>query len=76
LVLAREARARAEQILVKAETFKDADAEQKMREFAEKHVKLAEQLEGRRLGSGAPRWAATARGAVGHRDVGFQPNTQ
>jgi hypothetical protein len=32
-------------ILVKAETFKDADAKQKMREIAVKYVKFAEQLE-------------------------------
>jgi hypothetical protein len=45
LSLAREARDRAEELLVKAETFKDADAKQKMREIAAKYVKLAEKLE-------------------------------
>jgi hypothetical protein len=45
LSLARESRARAEEISVKAETFKDAAAKQKMREIAEAYVKLAERLE-------------------------------
>jgi hemerythrin-like domain-containing protein len=45
LFLARDARDRAEEILAKAENFKDADAKQKMHEIAEKYVKLAEQLE-------------------------------
>jgi hypothetical protein len=45
LLLAGECRERAEELLVKAETFKDADAKQKMREIAVKYVKLAEQLE-------------------------------
>jgi hypothetical protein len=45
LLLARDARERAEEILVGAETFQDAYAKQKIREIAEKYVKLAEQLE-------------------------------
>jgi hypothetical protein len=45
LLLAGECRERAEELLVKAETFKDPDAKQKMREIAVKYVKLAEQLE-------------------------------
>jgi hypothetical protein len=45
LSLAREARDHAEEILVKAETFKDADAKQRMREIAFKYVEMAEQLE-------------------------------
>jgi hypothetical protein len=45
LLLARESRDRAEELLAKAETFRDADAKQKMREIAVKYVKLAEQLE-------------------------------
>jgi hypothetical protein len=39
------ARARAEEISVKAETFQDADAKQKMLELAVKYVKLAQRLE-------------------------------
>jgi hypothetical protein len=45
LLLAGECRERAEELSVKAETFKDADAKQKMLEIAVKYVKLAEQLE-------------------------------
>jgi hypothetical protein len=45
LALAQEARDRAEEILVKAESYKDADAKQKMREIAAKYVEMAEGLE-------------------------------
>jgi hypothetical protein len=45
LSLAREARERAEEILVKAETFRDAEAKQKMREIAVKYEEMAERLE-------------------------------
>jgi hypothetical protein len=45
LALARDARDRAEEISVKAETFKDAYAKQRMREIAAKYVELAERLE-------------------------------
>jgi hypothetical protein len=45
LSLAREARERAEEILVKAETFQDAEAKQRMREIAAKYEEMAERLE-------------------------------
>ena len=45
LALAREARDHAEEILVKAETFKDPDAKQRMREIAAQYEKMAERLE-------------------------------
>jgi hypothetical protein len=45
LLLARDARDRAEELLAKAETFQDADAKQKMREIAAKYLELAERLE-------------------------------
>ena len=45
LALARDARDRAEELLAKAETFKEASAKQTMREIAVKYEKLAEQLE-------------------------------
>jgi hypothetical protein len=45
LALAQEARDRAEEILVKAESYKDADAKQKMRKIAAKYVEMAEGLE-------------------------------
>jgi hypothetical protein len=45
LLLARDARERAEEISVKVETFQDAYAKQKMREIAAAYVKLAERLE-------------------------------
>jgi hypothetical protein len=45
LTLAREARDQAEETLVKAETFKDAEAREKMRKISTKYLKLAEQLE-------------------------------
>jgi hypothetical protein len=45
LELARDARDRAEEILTKAETFRDALAKQKMREIAAKYEELAGQLE-------------------------------
>jgi hypothetical protein len=45
LSLARECRDRAEELFVKAETFKDADAKHRMREIAVKYDELAEKLE-------------------------------
>jgi hypothetical protein len=45
LALAREARDHAEEVLVKAETFKDEAAKQRMREIAAKYVEMAERLE-------------------------------
>jgi hypothetical protein len=45
LLLARDARERAKEILAKAETFKDAGAKQTMREIAAKYLEMAEQLE-------------------------------
>ncbi len=45
LALAKERRERAEEILTRAETFKDAHAKQRMRALAVKYVELAEQLE-------------------------------
>jgi hypothetical protein len=45
LSLARDFRARAEEISARAETFHNADARQKMREIAATYVKLAERLE-------------------------------
>jgi hypothetical protein len=45
LFLAEDCRQRAEEILVKAETFKQADAKQRMGEIAGKYVELAERLE-------------------------------
>jgi hypothetical protein len=45
LSLARDARARAEEILTRAETFHDAEAKQRMLELAVKYQKLAERLE-------------------------------
>jgi hypothetical protein len=45
LLLARDLRARAEEVLAKAETMKDADARQMMRNIAASYVKLAERLE-------------------------------
>ena len=45
LELARDARARAEEVRTRAETFHDADAKQKLLEIAVKYEKLAEQLE-------------------------------
>jgi hypothetical protein len=45
VVLARDARVRAEEVLVKAETFKDPSAKQAMLELVVKYEKLAEQLE-------------------------------
>jgi hypothetical protein len=45
LSLAREARERAEEILTKAETFKDAEAKQRMREIAAKYEEMAKRLE-------------------------------
>ncbi len=50
LSLARNLRARAQEILARAETIYDADAEQTMREVAARHEKLAQQVE---QGSGA-----------------------
>jgi hypothetical protein len=45
LELARDARERAEEILAKAETFKDASAKKSMLEIAANYKKLAAQLE-------------------------------
>jgi len=45
LFLAREARERAEEILVRAETMQDAEARRMMREIAEGYEKLAERIE-------------------------------
>jgi hypothetical protein len=45
LSLARELRARAEEVLAQAETFEDAGARQKMREIAASYEKLAQLLE-------------------------------
>jgi hypothetical protein len=45
LFLAEDCRQRAEEILVKAETFKDADAKQRMLEIAVKYQEMAERLE-------------------------------
>ena len=45
LGLARSLRARAEEVLAKAETMKDADAKQKKRDVAASYEKLAQQLE-------------------------------
>jgi len=44
-LLATELRARAEQVVARAETMKDADAQQKMRRTAESYEKLAQRLE-------------------------------
>jgi hypothetical protein len=48
--LARDLRARAQEILARAETIYDTDAEQTMREVAARHEKLAQRVE---QGSGA-----------------------
>jgi len=45
LSLARDLRARAEEISARAATFYDADARQKMHEIAATYVKLAERIE-------------------------------
>jgi hypothetical protein len=45
LGLARSLRARAEEVLAKAETMKDASAKQKMRDVAASYKKLARSLE-------------------------------
>ena len=47
LLLARDPRARAEEVLARAETFHDADARQKLHKIAASYVKLAERLEQR-----------------------------
>jgi hypothetical protein len=47
LLLASDLRARAEEVLTRAETFNHADARQKLRKIAETYVKLAERLEQR-----------------------------
>jgi hypothetical protein len=49
LSLARDLRARAEEILTRAETMNDADARQKMREIAASYEKLAQRIEQRSL---------------------------
>jgi hypothetical protein len=43
--LAGDARARAEEVRTRAETFHDAEAKQRMLEIAAKYEKLAERLE-------------------------------
>jgi hypothetical protein len=45
LSLARDLRARAQEILARAETIYDTDAEQTMREVAARHEKLAQRVE-------------------------------
>jgi hypothetical protein len=45
LTLANECRERAEEILIKAETFKDADARAGMGRIAEAYKELAQRLE-------------------------------
>lgn len=45
LLLVREMRARAEEVLARAATFHDANAQETMREIAERYEKLAQQLE-------------------------------
>ena len=45
LSLAMELRARGEEMLARAETFRDADVRQKMREIAAGYEKLAQRLE-------------------------------
>ena len=45
LSLARDARARADEALTRAETFSDPEARRVMRNVAERYMKLAERLE-------------------------------
>jgi hypothetical protein len=45
LLLARDSRARAEEVLAQAETFTDAEARRKLRKIAEDYEKLAQRLE-------------------------------
>jgi hypothetical protein len=45
LSLARDLRARAQEILARAETIYDSDAEQTMREVAARHEKMAQRVE-------------------------------
>jgi hypothetical protein len=45
LSLARELRARAQEILARAETMYDPDAERTMREVAARHEKMAQRVE-------------------------------
>jgi hypothetical protein len=45
LSLARDLRARAQEILARAETMYDTDAERTMREVAARHEKLAQRVE-------------------------------
>ena len=45
LLLAREMRARAREVLARAETFQDADARRTMCDIASSYVKLARRLE-------------------------------
>ena len=45
LSLSREMRARAEEVLARAETFQDEHARETMREIAASYVKLAQRLE-------------------------------
>jgi hypothetical protein len=51
LGLASSLRARAEEVLAKAEIMKDTDAKQKMRDVTVSYKKLAESLEERAYGS-------------------------
>jgi hypothetical protein len=45
LAMARDLRARAEEVLARAETFHDADARHKLHKLAFTYVKLAERVE-------------------------------
>lgn len=45
LLLARRLRARAEQVLARAETMQDEDAREKMRDVAARYKKLAQRIE-------------------------------
>ena len=45
MILAKHSRARAKQVLVRAKSFRDADAKRKMRKVAVSYKKLARRLE-------------------------------
>ena len=45
LLQAKDLRANAEEVLARAETFRNADSRQKLRKIAETYVELAERLE-------------------------------
>jgi hypothetical protein len=45
LLQAADLRERAEEVLARAETFRDADCRQELRKIAETYVRLAERLE-------------------------------